>query len=80
MEHPFRGGPSCPKKPEKAKASGKGSADQKRRDIAHGCLERMTLFFRRPNPGYYWTRYEVLIYGKPTALISRPVNYLPRFS
>jgi hypothetical protein len=61
-------------------ASEKRVMEQERRDATRGCLERLTLFFRRPNPGYFWTRPQVLFYGKPAALTSRPVSCLPRFS
>ena len=71
MEHPFSGIHL-----KRQEASKERSMYQER---THSCLERMTLFFKRPNPGCFWTKPQVIFYSKPTALISRPVGCLPRF-
>ena len=49
------------------------AAEHARRGAIRRSLERMTLFFKRPRPRYLWSRPQVLFYGKPTALISRPM-------
>lgn len=70
-------GPSSGIDPEKLGASEaavrRRAAEQDRRDAIRRSLERMALFFKPPQPGYLWSRPQVLFYGKSTALISRPM-------
>ena len=40
------------------------TTEQVRREAVRRSLERMTLFFKRPGPGYRWSRPQVLFYGK----------------
>jgi hypothetical protein len=56
------------------------AVEQGRREAIRGSLERMTLLFRRPKPGYLWSRPQVLFYGQPTVLIAKPIGHLPRLS
>jgi len=73
-------GPPNEVNPRELDASGmaakRRAVEQGRREAIRGSLERMTLFFRRPEPGYLWSRPQVLFYGKPTALISKPIGHL----
>jgi len=58
-------------------AAERRAVEQGRREAIRGSLERMTLFFRRPEPGYFWSRPQVLFYGKLTDLISKQIGHLP---
>ena len=70
-----------PREPKASEEAAKlRNAAQERREATRRCLERMSLFFKRPDPRYFWTKPQVLFYGKPIALILRSVSYLPRFS
>ena len=51
--------------------------EQARRTSIRGSLERMTLFFKLPAPGYLWSRPEVLFFGESTDCISTVAYHLP---
>ena len=51
--------------------------EQARRTSIRGSLERMTLFFKPPAPGYLWSRPEVLFFGESTGCISKVAYHLP---
>jgi hypothetical protein len=53
-------------------------AEQVRRGAVRGGLERMSLFFKVPKPGFLWSKPQVLFFGKSTTLISKPMGHLPR--
>lgn len=53
-------------------------AEQARRDGIRRSLERMTLLFRLPEPGYLWSRPQVLFFGKSIIWTSKPIGHLPR--
>ena len=61
-------------------AAKRRTVEQGRREAIRGSLERMTLFFRRPEPGYLWSRPQVLFYGELTVLISKPIGHSLRLS
>jgi len=61
--------------PEAAK---RRSVEQVRRAAIRGSLERMTLLFKIPKPGFLWSRPQTLFFGKLTASTSKLVRHLPR--
>lgn len=52
--------------------------EQARRAAVRESLERMTLLFKIPNPGFLWSRPQTLFFGKLTALTSKLVGHSPR--
>ena len=75
-------GPSNEVDPEELDDSEKGvkrrTSEQVRRDAIRHNLERMSLFFKVPEPEYLWSGPQVLFFGKPTSLISRPIDRSPQ--
>ena len=67
--------------PEELDASEEGVArrlkEQVRRASIRRSLERMTLYFKLPAPGYLWSRPQVLIFGGSTTCISELTRHLP---
>lgn len=53
-------------------------AEKARRDAIRRSLERMTLFFKVPEPWILWSRPQTLFFGKSATLIAKPMGHLPR--
>ena len=75
-------GPSNEVDPKELDASPKAVErrlkEQERRGAIREGLERMTLFFKIPGPGYLWSGPQTLFFGKSTALFSKSIGHLPR--
>ena len=51
-------------------------AEKARRDAIRRSLERMTLFFKVPEPGLLWSRPQTLFFGESTILIAKRMGQL----